>query len=351
MSLLTQRLKRLIAQEGSVSLADYMTLAAQEYYARRSFLEDFITAPEISQVFGELLGLWCVAVWESEGTPQDVIFAELGGGRGTLLDDALRACGTARPSFCEAIQVCCVETSPLMREAQKATLAHHRLPISWYDHLSALPEGPLLLVANEFFDALPLRQFQRTPTGWRERRLSQDPQGHLVLGLCAGVPEFVLPVETRDAPVGSVVAVHTAAQNLIGEIVHRVVRFGGGALIIDYAETRPSLQGIREHRRVPPFVCEPGEVDISAPVDFGVLARAATQAGAAVYGPVGQGVFLRRLGLEARTAQLLRGASVQDAARLQAAHHRLTAPDQMGTLFQVLALTPPKTPPPPGFGY
>ena len=320
-------------------------------------MEDFVTAPEISQVFGELLGLWCVALWKSLQKPKNVIFAELGGGRGTLLQDALRACGTACPPFLQNIHVCCVETSPVMRHAQKTALAHHRVPKNWYDHISALPEGPLLLLANEFFDALPFREFERTPAGWRERLLSQNAQGHLVLGL-SGVPSVLPP--KKDAPVGSVVTLHTAAQSFMSEIAHRLVRFGGGALIIDFGtrartrgETRApsSLLGVQKHRLVDPFEFAPGKVDLSTPVDFKILAQTAMQAGACVYGPVAQGTFLRRIGIQERTAQLLKKASKKDAARIHAAHHRLTAPKHMGTLFQVLALTSPQTPTPPGFDY
>lgn len=305
-----------------------MAEANAHYYATRDpfgAAGDFVTAPEVSQMFGELIGLWCVEVWRAMGAPRPLRLVELGPGRGTLMSDALRAAGLA-PDFLAAADVWLVETSPVLRAAQARAVPR----AGFREAFAETPDGPLLLVANEFFDALPVRQFVRQGQGWIERRVGLDGDRFIFLG--AG--EVAEAAPARDAA--------------MAEIARRVAAFGGAALAIDYGylESAPgdTLQAVREHRFAPPLEA-PGEADLTAHVDFAALARAARAEGAAVHGPVEQGDFLRALGVEARAAALRpRGGAAVDAAL-----RRLTAPDAMGSLFKVIAVTHPDLAPPPGF--
>jgi NADH dehydrogenase [ubiquinone] 1 alpha subcomplex assembly factor 7 len=346
-----------------MTVADYMTAAltdaGQGYYTTRDPLGregDFITAPEISQMFGELVGLWCADVWQAMGAPDPVLLAELGPGRGTLLADALRA-ARSLPAFAQALRPHLVEISPRLRERQAAALAHLALaaPPQWHDGLETLPEGPLLLVANEFFDALPIRQFEKSPQGWCERLVALDAKGKLAFGLTPPSPAtaLLIPPALREATEGAVAEISPAGLGLARHIGERLRDQGGAALIIDYGAAqpsgRPTLQAVRRHQ-AQAVLLRPGEADLTAHVDFGALAAEARAAGAAAHGPVPQGAFLRALGLEARAAALTRSASHAQARDIAAAVERLTAPALMGTLFQALALTGPGLPPPAGFG-
>ena len=266
---------------------------------------------------------------------------ELGPGRGTLMADILRVAAKS-PGFSDALTLHLVETSPALRAKQAETLAGY--DISWHSSFADIPGGPLLLVANEFFDALPVRQFVRAEGVWRERVVGLDA-GRLALGIgpgaLAGAP---------DAPDGSMFELRPAAEALIAEIARRIVEQGGAALVIDYghAETAPgdTLQAVRGHRTADPLAA-PGEADLTAHVDFAALARAARAEGAEVHGPIPQGEFLLRLGLLERAGQL--GATADETTRetLHAAVGRLAGPDQMGTLFKVLAVTRKGVEPPP----
>ncbi|MGF1610988.1 MAG: class I SAM-dependent methyltransferase [Kiloniellales bacterium] len=360
---LAERLAQRIARHGPMTVADYMTAALtdpeQGYYATRDPLGrqgDFITAPEISQMFGELIGLWCADVWRAMAAPDPVLLAELGPGRGTLLADALRA-ARRLPAFAKALRLHLVEVSPQLRERQAAALAAFDLAAApqWHDGLETLPEGPLLLIANEFFDALPIRQFEKSPQGWSERLVALDGNGNLCFGLAPPSPAtaLLIPPAMRDAPDGAVAEISPAALGLLRDIARRLVRHGGAALIIDYGAERPSgrptLQAVRRHQPQA-VLLRPGEADLTAHVDFGALAAEARAAGAAALGPVPQGAFLRAIGLEARAAALTRGASDAQARDIAAAVERLTAPALMGTLFQALAMTGTGLPSPAGFG-
>lgn len=324
----------------------FMARAAAAYYAARDpfgAAGDFTTAPEISQAFGECLGLWAAVTWDLMGRPDPVLLVELGPGRGTLMADALRAAAEVARPFRHATRVHLVETSPRLREAQRARLGD--AVAAWHEDLAALPPGPAILLANEFFDALPIRQFVRRGGEWRERWV----HGGTFLERPIGEGAPPLPPE---APEGAVFEVNEPARALAAALGARLAAQGGAALVLDYGPAESgfgdSLQAVRAHARADPLA-EPGSADITAHVDFAALAAAARAAGAAVHGPLPQGVFLQRLGLASRAAMLAAARPAQAAAQLSAAH-RLLAPESMGRLFKALCLCHPGFPaPPPGF--
>ncbi len=347
--------------EGPMSVHDYMALCIGHerygYYATRDPLGprgDFITATEVSQMFGELIGMWCADTWRRMGAPAPVRLVELGPGRGTLMADALRAAHKVAPEFRRALGVHLVETSPVLRAAQRARLA--AAAPSWHAALAEVPVGPTLLVANEFFDALPIRQVERTCDGWRERMivLAADGCGFRVTVGVPSVHGAALPTgAAADAPLGAVAEDCPAGSACAGEIGRRVAAEGGAALIIDYgyraSASGDTLQAVRHHRTTDPFA-NPGACDLTAHVDFAALARAAREAGARVHGPVDQGAFLMALGIDARAATLKTDAAPVVARAVDAALARLIGCEHMGTLFQVMALTHPGLAAPEGFG-
>ncbi len=352
---LTDRLADLIRTAGPISIARYMAEAMGHpkfgYYMNRDPLGqsgDFITAPEVSQMFGELIGLWCATVWRSMGEPSSVALTELGPGRGTLMADALRAAAKV-PGFMEAAQVHLVETSPVLEAKQRSALESHRA--TWHESFDSVPEGPTLVIANELFDALPIRQFERVRRGWCERLVDLDPAGSRFRLVLASPSSDPVPASLREAPLGSVCEVSPAALALAGAVAERLSHHGGAALIIDYgaAESAPreTLQSVHGHKSHDVFEA-PGTADICAHVDFGQVAAAARDGGGAVYGPIEQGAFLRELGIETRAAVLSQAGAAQ-AASVRADLARLTDPAQMGSLFKVLAIAHPDLAPPPGF--
>jgi NADH dehydrogenase [ubiquinone] 1 alpha subcomplex assembly factor 7 len=355
MASLLDHLRRRIAVHGPLTVADYMAdcLGHPEhgYYATGDPFGaggDFTTAPEISQMFGELIGLWCAETWTAIGAPEPVLLAELGPGRGTLMADALRAARVV-PAFAAALEVHLVETSPLLRRRQRETLGHR--PATWHDDVTTIPPAPSLVVANEFFDALPVRQFERTADGWCERLVDADADG-LRFVLAPPAPAPLVPAALAEAAPGAVVEVSPAAIAIADALARRLVGAGGGALIIDYGHgasaVGETLQAVRRHAYAAVLEA-PGEADLTAHVDFAAVARAAAEAGAVVHGPVPQAAFLAGLGIEARAAALAAGATPAQVADIEAALKRLTDVDAMGTLFKAMALTAPGTPSPPGF--
>jgi NADH dehydrogenase [ubiquinone] 1 alpha subcomplex assembly factor 7 len=364
MTALKQRIVRRIAEQGPLSVAEYMALCLADpgdgYYTRDEpgrdpfgAKGDFVTAPEVSQMFGELLGLWCADAWTRVlDSPKPVELVELGPGRGTLMADALRA-AQAAPGFLEAARINLVEISPSLKRKQRAALAGR--DVRWHDSLDTVPEGPLLLVANEFFDALPLRQFAVTEQGAVERMVGLDESGaELRFGLAPGASPWakLLPPALANAPKGSVVELSPASLALVQAIARRIATRGGAALILDYgpAASAPgdTLQAVRRHRKVG-ALDEPGEADLTAHVDFAALAAAAEAAGARAFGPVPQGEFLKRLGIERRAQRLSAGADPRRRRDIAAALKRLLAPGEMGTLFKALALAPRDKGTPAGF--
>jgi SAM-dependent MidA family methyltransferase len=300
-------------------------------------------------MFGELLGLWAGEVWAAMGRPESVKLMEVGPGRGTLMSDALRA-ARAVPGFAQSLEIHLVETSPVLRARQAETLGSSGFRPTWHECFEDVPPGPALVIANEFLDALPIRQFVATERGWCERLVGLDENGELAFGLA---PEPTPGLRARGEP-GAVLEIGVQALAAVGEIAGRVTREGGAALLIDYGHEGPALgdtlQAVKDHRPVDPLA-DPGAADLTAHVDFCVVRRAATQAGAAVHGPVAQGAFLRSLGIEIRAERLKRRATPAQAAAVDSALERLTGDGEgaMGALFKVLAVTDPALPAPPGF--
>ncbi len=353
MTTLAKLLARRIALTGPITVAEFMAEALGHpihgYYQRRDpfgSAGDFITAPEVSQMFGEMIGLWCVEVWHAMGNPSPCQLVELGPGRGTLMADALRA-ARIRPAFGAAIRLHLVETSAHLRERQADVLAPYHP--AWHAAFGEVPEGPLLLIANEFFDALPVHQFFLGPDGWYERVVSVDGE-RLAFASAPPGPSFALLTERQRG--GPAAEVSPAGLALAGDLGRRVASHGGAALIIDYGSSQSlageSLQAVRQHQPVDPLA-EPGVADLSAHVDFAGLVRAAEAAGAATHGPLPQGEFLQRLGLDARAASLRARATPAQVRDIDAARRRLLDAREMGTLFKAVALTAPNLPTPPGF--
>jgi SAM-dependent MidA family methyltransferase len=330
----------MIAHDGPISVERYMALCLAHYYGTRDPLGaggDFTTAPEIGQMFGELLGLWAVEVWQAMGRPDPVRLVELGPGRGTLMADALRAARLV-PAFGEAATVHLVETSPSLRERQRRTLAPTGARLSWHDGLESVPPGPALVIANEFLDALPIRQFVATERGWCERLVGLR-EDRLVFGL-SPEPEPGLP---PPASPGDILEWPRAAIDLAGSLAERLASAGGAALLIDYGYWGPglgdTLQAVRRQVYADPLE-SPGEADLTAHVDFRRLAEAAG-ARLRVHGPVRQAEFLEALGIRARAAALKKRASPEQAAQIDRALDRLTdrGSTGMGELFKVLGLS------------
>jgi NADH dehydrogenase [ubiquinone] 1 alpha subcomplex assembly factor 7 len=356
MSALGDEIRALIGQEGPISLERYMALALAHpthgYYMNRDPFGaegDFTTAPEISQMFGELIGLWAAEVWAAIGGPDPLRLIELGPGRGTLMSDALRAARVA-PEFRAALDVCLIETSPALAAIQHDTLLTAGAPVSWAAQLDDAPDGPAVMIANEFLDALPIRQYVRGPRDWRERLVCLDGAGKLTFGLSPEPEHFI----RGQAEEGDVLEINAVGHRLMFEIGARLARQGGAALFVDYGHTATgfgdTLQALRAHRMVDPLV-DPGDADLTAHVDFAAMARSARAAGAAVYGPIDQGDFLKALGIEQRAQALSSRAAAAQAADIEAARLRLTGkgPGQMGALFKAMVVANRQVPVPPGF--
>ena len=353
---LGRRLAARIAAEGPIGLDAYMAACLFDpehgYYTTAPVFGgagDFITAPEISQMFGELIGLSLGQAWRDQGAPGRIALAELGPGRGVLMADLWRAAGKVA-GFCDAADLWLVEASPRLAAIQAERLA--AAAPRFLAEAAALPEAPLYLVANEFFDALPIRQFLRTPEGWAETVVGLGPEGALCPGrvpVAAGLPRAIA-ARTRATPPGTILEHCAAAPAIIAEIAGRIARHGGAALIIDYGGwdgAGDTLQALARHSPADPFAA-PGTADLTAHVDFAPLAAAARAAGAEASGPVAQGTFLDRLGIGLRAEVLARGLTGAALAAHRAATARLTGAEEMGTLFKVLAIHPRGAPPPPG---
>lgn len=323
----------------------FMARANAAYYAGRDPFADFVTAPEISQMFGEILGAWVAITWQGMGRPDPFILAEAGPGRGTLMADMTRLLARVAPDCHAAARVHLVETSPRLREVQRAALAGRTAqPVAWHDRIEALPDGPMILLANEFLDALPIRQFVRAGAEWSERFV--EGVGFVTL------PAGDLPEGPFDRPVpeGEILECCPEALVVARGLAARFARSPGTALLIDYgydgALWGDTLQALRDGQPAWPLA-DPGLADLTAHVDFAALARAA--AGAACHGSVTQGALLAGLGLFARAEQLARNRPSVEAHAIHDAAQRLAAPDRMGRLFKALAITSPALPAPPGF--
>jgi SAM-dependent MidA family methyltransferase len=358
---LEAEIRRRIAQHGPMPVAQYMELCLTHpehgYYITRDPLGstgDFTTSPEISQMFGELIGIWAAAAWRTMGSPESVRLVELGPGRGTLMLDALRA-AKVLPEFRAAVVAHMVEVSPVLETLQRLALGASDITVHWHKSLGDVPDGPLIVIANEFFDALPVRQAVMCADGWHERvvKISEDGKLHFSIARDPDpqVDEF-LPADMRPARIGEIF--EWRAEQMVLELSERVVRSEGVALIIDYGHVVSSigdtLQAVGAHQFADPLSA-PGRVDLTAHVDFEALARAAESLRAQVQGPVEQGKFLHRLGIEQRAAALKSGAPHDQAVEIQSALVRLTnaEPTGMGRMIKVLGLSAPDLGVLPGF--
>ena len=354
MTPLKEKILRLIALEGPIGVAQYMHLALSDpehgYYMRGDpFGKDFITAPEVSQIFGELIGLFFVQAWEDRGRPERFHLVEFGPGRGTLMADLLRA-SRIRPQFRAAANVVLVETSPALREKQKQTLAGEA--VVWAGDTVPVNDGaPVFAVANEFVDALPAHQFVKSERGWHARAVVAMGESLAFALTPDSLPDDFVPGALRNAPIGAVFEASAEAQAFARTLAEQVVSSNGAALIIDYGHGATALgdtfQAVKANAYADPLA-DPGEADLTFHVDFAALKKTAEESGARVFGPVPQGEFLQRLGIGMR-GETLKRASPSSAGEVDAAIDRLLSPAQMGTLFKVLGLTSPNGPALPGF--
>lgn len=356
MNALGTEIAAIIEQEGPISVERYMSLCLAHpihgYYMTRDPLGaegDFVTSPEISQMFGELLGLWSAETWALCGSPHPARLVELGPGRGTLMADALRAARVAHDFFAD-LEVTMVETSPALTERQKRMLEGAERAVSWVETVERIPPGAPIILANEFFDALPVRHYVKTARGWCERQVG-FVDGRFVFG-AAPEPE---PYLSLDAPDGAIVEVGAIGQRIMTNLAARIVQHGGALLVVDYGHMRTelgeTLQALRDHSFVDPLE-SPGEADLTTHIDFAGLARAAKAAGARVHGPVTQGFFLRQIGVEQRAQALLRNASPEQTKEIERSLVRLVSEQQetdMGRLFKAMAVTQRSVEALPGF--
>ena len=358
---LEAEIRRRIMAAGPMPVGEYMGLCLGEpaygYYTTRDPLGsrgDFITAPEISQMFGELIGLWMAAVWKRMGAPERLNIVELGPGRGTLMKDALRAL-QVMPGFREAIMLHLVELSPALKTQQERTLQGQPTPVSWHAALTDVPKGPAIVIANEFFDALPVHQAVKSGRGWHERRIEINSIGKFAFAVAPDpIPHFdrLLPPALRTAPEGSVF--EWRDDTVAMELGRRLADDGGAALVIDYghieSDIGDTLQAVGRHAYADPLT-SPGELDLTAHVDFQALARAVEAMGAQGFGPLEQGEFLRRLGIETRAASLKAKAAPDAAAGIDAALTRLIGfgRTDMGRLFKAAAFAHRSLGVPPAF--
>ena len=352
---LADKIKAIIAAQGPISVTDYFALCLADpehgYYKTRDPFGrsgDFVTAPEVSQLFGEMIGVFLVHAWEKHLRPRRAVrIAEIGPGRGTMMADMLRVIARLAPELYDAATIHLVETSPTLRDVQLKTLATHAGKVSWHDGFDEIPEGFLLLAANEFFDAVPIRQCVKTPTGFRERLGGLDENGELAFTPGAsGIDPALLPSGHHAAPAGAIAEVAPARAAIMQMLSDRLFDGGGTAVIIDYGHLAEglgdTLQAVFKHAFDPPLA-HPGEADLTSHVDFATLAQVAQARSITVNGMVTQGEFLLRLGLLERAGALGRGKSPAEQEAIRIAVERLAGdgPGQMGDLFKVLAVSSP----------
>lgn len=360
-TLLTVRLKEQIARNGSISVERYMDTCLADpdagYYPARQPIGasgDFITAPEVSQIFGELLGLWAFAVWQSMGSPNTLTLAELGPGRGTLMADALRALRRL-PSFLKSAKIVLVETSPILRKEQEDALGSAGADIYWCERVEELPQSPLIILANEFIDALPIQQFVWRAGHWRERRIRIGATGGFEFcdGPAVAEQSLYRTAGLQQVPDGSILEIRPAANAIMAALAARSQSAPIVGLIVDYGHEATAcgdtLQAMSRHTFADPLQA-PGDVDLTAHVDFAALRETAEAHGLRVYGPKPQGALLLELGLEARRDRLCEGANEEQHQDVLSGAHRLIDPSAMGLLFKALAITSKDLAPPPAFG-
>lgn len=354
-------LAQMIADAGPITVAEYMALALGHpefgYYTTRNPIGekgDFTTAPEISQLFGEMIGVWCADLWQRAGAPSAFHLIELGPGRGTLMADLLRA-AKVLPDFPKAAHVRLVETSPVLRALQEELLSPARSTVAdmtWHTSIESVPDGPAIVIANEFFDALPVHQYVRCGAGWRERMIGFGEKGFTPELSPFAIDPALIPDMFGNAPEGAIYETSPAGLGLLEKASKRIARDGIVLLVIDYGHEMSglgeTLQAVSAHGYVPPFQ-RPGAVDLTAHVDFSALAAVAEANGLRASGPVDQRVFLTRLGIDLRAEMLMKTATTEQRQAIETGHERLTAPEGMGTLFKTAAFHADSTPEPAGF--
>ncbi|MBB4185354.1 class I SAM-dependent methyltransferase [Sinorhizobium terangae] len=352
---LADKIKALIKTNGPISVTDYFSLCLADpqhgyYRVREPFgrAGDFTTAPEISQLFGEMIGIFLVHAWQEHGRPEPAIIAEIGPGRGTMMSDTLRVIARLAPDLYRSASVHLVETSERLQKVQAETLAGHEGKVHWHASFETLPAGFLLLAANELFDAIPIRQFVRTAQGFRERMVGLDADGELIFAAgVAGIDPSLLPSPAQSVAEGTIFEIAPARDAVMAAFCERLRAGGGTAIIIDYGHLATgygdTLQAVREHRYDPPLA-SPGRADLTSHVDFEQLARRAKAEGLQVNGLAHQGDFLVGLGLLERAAALGRGKDTPTQEGIRAAVERLagSGAGKMGELFKVLAVSSPE---------
>ena len=338
-----------IRQSGPMTLDRYMTLCLAHpeygyYMSRDPFGRggDFTTAPEISQMFGELIGIWCISAWQTLQTPDPFHLVELGPGRGTLMADLLRA-AKVMPGVHDSMRVHLVETSPVLRKVQEKTLDGIGPTVEWHDDIATLPEGPAIIIGNEFFDALPVQQLQRSDTGWHERVVGLDEEGQLQFGLASDrVPDAVVPDWAQDSETGDITEIAPVRADYAMRAARHVADQDGALLFIDYGHTRSgtgdTVQAVSKHNPVD-ILHEPGECDLTAHVDFAELESCFSNEGLVTYGPVTQSRFLAGMGIAERLDMLSKRGGARERMKLADAARRLVAGTEMGHLFKVLVAT------------
>ncbi|MBP2236747.1 SAM-dependent MidA family methyltransferase [Sinorhizobium kostiense] len=352
---LADKIKALIRANGPISVTDYFSLCLADpehgyYRVREPFgaAGDFTTAPEVSQLFGEMIGVFLVHAWQQHGSPKGALIAEIGPGRGTMMSDMLRVVQRLAPELYEGSSVHLVETSERLREVQAATLSAHYGKIHWHESFDSLPAGLLLIAANELFDAIPIRQFVRTALGFRERVVGLDAEDELTFAAgTAGIDPALLPTPAQAVAEGTIFEIAPARDAVMAAFCERLRTGGGTAIIIDYGHLATgygdTLQAVRKHRYDPPLA-HPGEADLTSHVDFEQLANRARGEGIQVNGLAHQGDFLVGLGLLERAAALGRGknATTQESIRDDVERLAGTGAGKMGELFKVLVVSSPE---------
>lgn len=356
MTALQKRMADLIRHEGPMTVERYMAMALGDpqhgYYMTRDPFGaqgDFTTAPEMSQIFGELLGLWCADLWLRAGQPPTLSLVELGPGRGTLMSDVLRATRAVQ-GFHDALHVTLIDMSPVLRDTQKKTLVGAHPRIDWAADVSSLPSLPTIVLANEFFDALPIRHYQKHEGHWRERLVGVDETDRLIFGLS----QEPIAVSGLGGTDGDILEVSPITETIMTDVAAHVAQHGGAGLVIDYGYLQTgfgdTLQALKAHRPIHPLE-HAGEADLTAHVNFQTLLHALRKAGAMAHGPIAQADLLERLGIATRTEALLRRASPEQAKDVHSAVARLTerTAQGMGHLFKALAFSHRDWPSPAGF--